>query len=148
MNCPYCNHIDTKVTDSRDTGGSIRRRRECLNCNRRFTTYEYIEMAPMFVIKKDGRREKFDRCKIKNGMMKALEKRPISTEKIEDMVDAIEEKIRRVGKDEIETSVIGEFVMETLKEVDHVAYIRFASVYRQFTDVTSFEKEVKNLTEK
>jgi transcriptional repressor NrdR len=148
MNCPYCNHIDTKVTDSRDTGGSIRRRRECLHCNRRFTTYEYIEMAPMFVIKKDGRREKFDRCKIKNGMMKALEKRPISTEKIEDMVDAIEEKIRRVGKDEIETSVIGEFVMETLKEVDHVAYIRFASVYRQFTDVTSFEKEVKNLTEK
>ena len=148
MNCPYCNHIDTKVTDSRDTGGSIRRRRECLHCNRRFTTYEYIEMAPMFVIKKDGRREKFDRCKIKNGMMKALEKRPISTEKIEDMVDAIEEKIRRVGKDEIETSVIGEFVMETLKEVDHVAYIRFASVYRQFTDVPSFEKEVKNLTEK
>ena len=148
MNCPYCNRSDTKVTDSRDTGGSIRRRRECLSCSKRFTTYEYIEMAPLFVIKKDKRREKFDRCKIKNGMMKALEKRPISTEKIEDMVDAIEEKIRRVGKDEIETSVIGEFVMETLKEVDHVAYIRFASVYRQFTDVTSFEKEVKNLTEK
>jgi transcriptional repressor NrdR len=148
MNCPYCNHSDTKVTDSRDTGGSIRRRRECLHCNRRFTTYEYIEMAPLFVIKKDGRREKFDRCKIKNGMMKALEKRPISTEKIEDMVDAIEEKIRRVGKGEIETKLIGEYVMEALKEVDHVAYIRFASVYRQFTDVTSFEKEVKNLTEK
>jgi transcriptional repressor NrdR len=105
-------------------------------------------MAPLFVIKKDGRREKFDRCKIKNGMMKALEKRPISTEKIEDMVDAIEEKIRRVGKGEIETKLIGEYVMEALKDVDHVAYIRFASVYRQFTDVTSFEKEVKNLTEK
>jgi transcriptional repressor NrdR len=105
-------------------------------------------MAPLFVIKKDKRREKFDRCKIKNGMMKALEKRPISTEKIEDMVDAIEEKIRRVGKEEIETKLIGEYVMEALKEVDHVAYIRFASVYRQFTDVTSFEKEVKNLTEK
>jgi transcriptional repressor NrdR len=148
MNCPYCNHSDTKVTDSRDTGGSIRRRRECLHCNKRFTTYEYIEMAPLFVIKKDGRREKFDRCKIKNGMMKALEKRPISTERIEDMVDAIEEKIRRVGKEEIETKLIGEYVMEVLKEVDHVAYIRFASVYRQFTDVTSFEKEVKNLTEK
>jgi len=148
MNCPYCNHSDTKVTDSRDTGASIRRRRECLHCNKRFTTYEYIEMAPLFVIKKDGRREKFDRCKIKNGMMKALEKRPISTEKIEDMVDQIEEKIRRVGKGEIETKLIGEYVMAALKEVDHVAYIRFASVYRQFTDVTSFEKEVKNLTEK
>jgi transcriptional repressor NrdR len=148
MNCPYCNHSDTKVTDSRDTGGSIRRRRECLHCSKRFTTYEYIEMAPLFVIKKDKRREKFDRCKIKNGIMKALEKRPISTEKIEDMVDAIEEKIRRVGKEEIETKLIGEYVMEALKEVDHVAYIRFASVYRQFTDVTSFEKEVKNLTEK
>ncbi len=148
MNCPYCNHTDTKVTDSRDTGGSIRRRRECLHCNKRFTTYEYIEMAPLFVIKKDGRRERFDRNKIKNGMMKALEKRPISTEKIEDMVDHIEEKIRREGKDEIDTATIGELVMEELKEVDHVAYIRFASVYRQFTDVTSFEKEVKNLTEK
>ncbi len=148
MNCPYCNHTETKVTDSRDTGGSIRRRRECLRCNKRFTTYEYIEMAPLFVIKKDGRRERFDRNKIKNGMMKALEKRPISTEKIEDMVDHVEEKIRREGKDEIDTATIGEFVMEELKEVDHVAYIRFASVYRQFTDVTSFEKEVKNLTEK
>jgi transcriptional repressor NrdR len=105
-------------------------------------------MAPLFVIKKDGRREKFDRCKIKNGMMKALEKRPISTEKIEDMVDAIEEKIRRVGKGEIETKLIGEYVMAALKDVDHVAYIRFASVYRQFTDVTHFEQEVKNLTEK
>ena len=93
MNCPYCNHADTKVTDSRDTGGSIRRRRECLRCNKRFTTYEYIEMAPLFVIKKDGRRERFDRNKIKNGMMKALEKRPISTEKIEDMVDHIMGKV-------------------------------------------------------
>jgi transcriptional repressor NrdR len=148
MNCPYCNHADTKVTDSRDTEASIRRRRECLRCNKRFTTYEYIEMAPLFVIKKDGRREKFDRCKIKNGMMKALEKRPISTEKIEDMVDQIEEKIRRTGKGEIETKLIGEEVMAALKEVDHVAYIRFASVYRQFTDVTHFEQEVKNLTEK
>jgi transcriptional repressor NrdR len=148
MNCPYCNHSDTKVTDSRDTIAGIRRRRECLRCNKRFTTYEYIEMAPLFVIKKDSRREKFDRCKIKNGMMKALEKRPISTEKIEDMVDQIEEKIRRTGKGEIETKLIGEYVMAALKEVDHVAYIRFASVYRQFTDVTHFEQEVKNLTEK
>jgi len=148
MNCPYCNHIDTKVTDSRDTERSIRRRRECLSCNKRFTTYEYIEMAPLFVIKKDGRRERFDRAKIRNGMEKALEKRPISHEKIEEMIEGIEEKIRRGGKEEIETSLIGEYVMDALKEVDHVAYIRFASVYRQFTDVTSFEKEVKNLIEK
>lgn len=149
MNCPYCSHIETKVTDSRDTGSyTIRRRRECLNCNKRFTTYEAIEMSPLYVIKKDGRREKFDRFKIKNGINKALEKRPISQEKIEEMLDSIEEKIRRAGKEEIETSIIGEYVMDALKAVDHVAYIRFASVYRQFTDVESFEKEVKNLIEK
>jgi transcriptional repressor NrdR len=105
-------------------------------------------MAPMFAIKKDGRRERFDRCKIRNGIEKALEKRPITNEKIEQMIDDIEGRIRRVGKEEIDTSLIGEYVMDALKEVDHVAYIRFASVYRQFTDVTSFEKEVKNLTEK
>jgi len=102
-------------------------------------------MSPLFVIKKDGRREKYDRNKIKNGIMKAIEKRPVSHEKIEEMLDTIEEKIRRYGKDEIDTSVIGEYVMEVLKQVDQVAYIRFASVYRSFTDVTSFEKEVKNL---
>ncbi|MDH7517841.1 MAG: transcriptional regulator NrdR [Candidatus Thermoplasmatota archaeon] len=146
MNCPYCNHIESKVTDSRDTGKySIRRRRECLKCGKRFTTYESIEMEPLYVIKKDGRREKFDRNKIKNGIMKALEKRPISHEKIDEIVDSIEEKIRRCGKEEVETSLIGEYVMETLKQVDHVGYIRFASVYRSFTDVNSFEKEVKNL---
>ena len=146
MKCPYCNNPDTKVTDSRDTETlSIRRRRECLNCNRRFTTYEYIEMSPLYVIKKDGRREKYDRIKIKNGIMKAIEKRPVSHEKIEEMLDTIEENIRRNGKDEIETAVIGEYVMDVLKQVDQVAYIRFASVYRSFTDVTSFEKEVKNL---
>ena len=148
MNCPYCNHIETKVADSRDTGNyTIRRRRECLKCNRRFTTYEHIEMAPVYVIKKDGRREKFERNKIKNGLLKALEKRPIGHEKIEEILDAIEEKIRRCGKEEIESKVIGEYVMDALKETDQVAYIRFASVYRSFTDVTSFEKEVKNLIE-
>jgi len=146
MNCPYCNHIETKVTDSRETGNySIRRRRECLKCNRRFTTYEHIEMQPIYVIKKDGRREKFERAKIKRGIEKALEKRPIGYEKIEEMLDMIEEKIRRCGREEIESSVIGEYVMETLRETDQVAYIRFASVYRSFTDVTSFEEEVKNL---
>jgi transcriptional repressor NrdR len=146
MECPYCHHIETKVTDSRDTGTlSIRRRRECLKCNRRFTTYEYIELAPIYVKKKDGRLEKFDRNKIKKGIMKALEKRPIDSEKIEEIVVSIDEKIRRTGKEEIESKQIGEYVMSILKEVDHVAYIRFASVYRSFTDLSSFEKEVKNL---
>jgi len=148
MNCPYCNHPETKVTDSRDTGNySIRRRRECLQCNKRFTTYEHIEMAPVYVIKKDGRRETFERKKIKTGITKAMEKRPISHEDIELMLDRIEEKIRRCGREELESSQIGEYVMEELKKTDHVAYIRFASVYRSFTDLTSFEKEVKNLIE-
>ncbi len=148
MECPYCHHIETKVTDSRETGTlSIRRRRECLKCNKRFTTYEYIELTPIHVKKKDGRLEKFDRNKIKKGIMKALEKRPIDSEKIEEIVVSIEEKIRRTGKEEIESKIIGEYVMNILKEVDHVAYIRFASVYRSFTDVSSFEKELKTLTE-
>ena len=148
MECPYCSHIDTKVTDSRDTGSyTIRRIRECLNCNKRFTTYEYVEMNPVLIIKKDGRREKFDRNKIKNGIMKALEKRPVSHEKIEEIINKIEEKIRRSGKEEIESKVIGEFVMYELKETDQVAYIRFASVYRSFADITFFQKEIKNLTE-
>ncbi len=146
MECPYCHHIETKVTDSRDTGTlSIRRRRECLKCNKRFTTYEYIELTPIYVKKKDGRLEKFDRNKIKKGIMKALEKRPIDSEKIEEIIVTIEEKIRRIGKEEIESKLIGEYVMNKLKEVDHVAYIRFASVYRSFADLSSFEKEVKNL---
>jgi transcriptional repressor NrdR len=148
MECPYCHHIETKVTDSRDTGTlSIRRRRECLKCNKRFTTYEYIELTPVYVKKKDGRLEKFDRNKIKNGIMKALEKRPVNTEEVEEILNTIEEKIRRNGTEEIESKKIGEYVMECLKETDHVAYIRFASVYRSFTDVSSFEEEVKNLIE-
>ncbi|KYK25373.1 ATPase [Thermoplasmatales archaeon SG8-52-4] len=148
MECPYCHYIETKVTDSRDTGTlSIRRRRECLKCNKRFTTYEYIELTPIYVKKKDSRLEKFDRNKIKNGIMKALEKRPIDHDKIEEIVNSIEEKIRRTGKEEIESKLIGEFVMEKLKETDHVAYIRFASVYRSFTDISSFQEEVKNLIE-
>jgi len=147
MNCPYCQNLETKVTDSRDTGTyTIRRRRECLKCNKRFTTYESIEMAPLYVIKKDGRREKFDKTKIKNGIIKALEKRPIGHDTIEELVDSVEEKIRRCGREEIESSIIGEYVMDLLKKTDKVAYIRFASVYRSFTDVSSFEKEVKNLT--
>lgn len=148
MECPFCQNNETKVTDSRDTGAlSIRRRRECLNCGKRFTTYEHIELQPIYVIKKDGRREKFDRAKIKTGISKALEKRPVSHEKIDEMIEKIEERIRRTGNEEIETSMIGEYVMDELKEVDHIAYIRFASVYRSFTDLSSFEKEVKNLIE-
>jgi len=104
-------------------------------------------MTPVYIAKKDGRREKFDRNKIKKGIMKALEKRPVGHDQIEEMLDSIEEKIRRVGKEEIESSVIGEYVMNALKEIDHVAYIRFASVYRCFADITSFEREIKNLTE-
>jgi transcriptional repressor NrdR len=147
MKCPYCSHIETKVTDSRDTGVfTIRRRRECLDCGKRFTTYEYIEMHPLYVIKKDGRREKFDKNKIRNGIQKAIEKRPVNHEKVEEIVDKIEEKIRRNGSEEIGSKEIGEYVMDILKELDHVAYIRFASVYRRFTDVSSFEKEIKNLT--
>ena len=147
MECPYCNHLETKVTDSRDTGSfTIRRRRECLSCNKRFTTYEYIEMNPVLIIKKDGRREKFSKNKIKNGIMKALEKRPVSHEKVEEIIDKIEEKIRKSGKEEIESKDIGEYVMEELKDTDQVAYIRFASVYRSFADITFFQKEIKNLT--
>jgi len=147
MECPYCHNIETKVTDSRDTGTlSIRRRRECLKCGKRFTTYEYIELTPLYVIKKDGRREKFDRNKIRKGIEKALEKRPVSHEKIEEILEGIEEKIRRTGSEEIESTEIGEFVMDALKVTDHVAYIRFASVYRSFADVSSFEEEIKNLT--
>ena len=147
MQCPYCHHIETKVTDSRDTGVfTIRRRRECLDCGKRFTTYEYIEMQPLYVVKKDGRREKFDRNKIKNGILKAIEKRPVNHEQVEEILDNIEEKIRRNGSEEINSKDIGEYVMDSLKELDHVAYIRFASVYRSFTDVSSFEEEIKNLT--
>jgi len=147
MECPYCHNIETKVTDSRDTGAlSIRRRRECLKCGKRFTTYEHIEMQPIYVIKKDGRREKFERQKIRHGIEKACEKRPVSQEKIEELIEKIEERTRRSGKEEIESKQIGEYVMEALKETDHVAYIRFASVYRSFADISSFEKEIKNLT--
>lgn len=146
MECPYCHNQETKVTDSRDTGSlSIRRRRECLDCGKRFTTYEYIELTPLYVTKKDGRREKFDRNKIRKGIEKALEKRPVGHEKIEEILDQIEENIRRNGSEEIDSKAIGEYVMEALKQVDHVAYIRFASVYRSFADIESFEEEIKNL---
>jgi len=116
-----------------------------VECKRRFTTYERVELTPVYIIKKDGRREKFNREKLKVGVMKALEKRPIELEKVEELIDSLEEKVRMVGRREIESSKLGEFVMEALKGLDEVAYIRFASVYRSFADITSFEEELRNL---
>jgi len=146
MNCPYCTHLETKVTDSRDTGDfTIRRRRECLKCGKRFTTYERIEHSPIYVVKKDGRKEKYDREKVKKGIMRALEKRTNSSEDVEKMLDRIEKRIRQSGDEEVPSKVVGGFVMSELRDLDQVAYIRFASVYRSFADVTSFEEEVHNL---
>ena len=144
MLCPYCSHADTKVTDKRDADGATRRRRECLKCEKRFSTRENVEWSEMRVVKKDGRREAFNREKIKTGIMRACEKRPVSDAGIEKMITKIEEKLRKRGK-EVSTSMVGEFVSNELKKVDSVAYIRFASVYRDFTDVSDFKKEIKEL---
>jgi transcriptional repressor NrdR len=144
MLCPYCSHADTKVTDKRDADGGTRRRRECLKCEKRFSTRENVEWSEMRVVKKDGRREAFNREKIKTGVMRACEKRPVSDADIEKMITKIEEKLRKRGK-EVSTTMIGEFVSNELKKVDSVAYIRFASVYRDFTDVSDFKKEIKEL---
>lgn len=144
MQCPFCSHAETKVTDKRDTDSITRRRRECLKCGRRFSTRETVEWSELRVIKKDGRREPFDRIKIMTGIRKACEKRPVSEEQIEAMTNRIEERVRKKGK-EIKTSVIGELVSHELRKVDKVAYIRFASVYRDFTDVSDFKKEIKSL---
>jgi len=144
MRCPFCKS-DTKVTNKRDGEGITRRRRECLKCKKRFTTYEKIEAINLRVIKKNGTRELFDSEKIKRGLIKALEKRPISTEKIEEAVKEIENKIITSGKKEIKTETIGEMVMKQLKKMDKIAYIRFASVYREFKDIADFKKEIKSL---
>ncbi|MCX7902980.1 MAG: transcriptional regulator NrdR [Caloramator sp.] len=147
MKCPFCNHIETKVLDSRPTedNTSIRRRRECLNCNRRFTTYEKVEDIPVYVIKKDGRREPFDKRKILIGVLKSCEKRPISIGKIEELVNEIEKQVYNTMRQEIESSLIGELVMKKLKDLDDVAYVRFASVYRQFKDINTFLEELQKL---
>ncbi len=147
MKCPYCSHPETGVIDSRETLDLevTRRRRECEGCKKRFTTYERVEMENLLVIKRNGTRQSFDREKIKRGILHACEKRPISAEKIEETVRKIEGQIRNRGKSEVSTALIGEMVMKHLKKLDDVAYIRFASVYRQFTDVASFEKEIKEL---
>ncbi|MCA9399044.1 MAG: transcriptional regulator NrdR [Candidatus Omnitrophica bacterium] len=150
MKCPSCSHTETKVVDSRlsGDGASIRRRRECLECQHRFTTYEYVEQVPLMVVKRDGRRQPFDRERIVSGLIKACEKRPISIEKIEELTLDIERSIQRKFDREIGTKDIGEMVMEKLAELDEVAYVRFASVYRQFKDVNQFMSELKLMLDK
>jgi len=147
MKCPYCSSTETRVLDKRETADQqiTRRRRECLRCGKRFTTYERIEMPDIVVIKKDKRRELFNREKLKTGIVKACSKRPISMDTIENIVDDIERKLRQYKKNEIKSSLIGEMVIKKLRTLDKVAYIRFASVYRDFNDISSFEKELNNL---
>ena len=150
MRCPYCNHNEDKVIDSRETanGISIRRRRECINCGKRFTTYEYIEKIPLMVIKKDSRREPFDRNKILQGLIKASQKRPISMAQLESLVEEVEKEIQKKYDREIESKAIGELVIQRLARLDDVAYVRFASVYRQFKDVNEFMRELKDILSK
>lgn len=147
MKCPYCRELDSKVIDSRMTkeGNAVRRRRECLACEHRFTTYERIEEIPLVLIKKDGRRETFDRAKILAGMQRACEKRNISINTLEEFVDELERELQEMGEKEIPASVVGERVMNKLHELDDVAYVRFASVYREFKDVNDFMLELKDL---
>ena len=147
MRCPYCHHSHSKVLDSRatDEGASIRRRRECERCGRRFTTYERWEETPLMVIKKDGRREPFQRQKLLNGLLKACEKRPIPLSVLEQVVDDIEREVRQRGDTEVTSRQIGEGIMEALRTIDEVAYVRFASVYREFRDLTALLGEVEKL---
>jgi len=147
MKCPFCNHNEDRVIDSRETseGTAIRRRRECSACNKRFTTYEYVEKTPLMVIKKDSRREPFIREKILSGVRSACQKRPISTEKIEKVVSEIEAEIQKKFDQEVESRFIGELVMERLSKIDDVAYVRFASVYRQFKDINQFMRELRDI---
>ena len=147
MKCPYCNAQDTKVIDSRpaDDNSSIRRRRQCEKCGKRFTTYEKLETMPLMVIKKDRSRETYDRSKIESGIIHSCHKRPVSTQQINAMIDEIENQIFNMEEKEVETTVIGEVVMRKLKQLDEVAYVRFASVYREFKDVNTFMEELGKL---
>jgi len=147
MRCPFCGHIEDKVVDSREAkdGDSIRRRRECLECGRRFTSYERIDQIPYMVVKKDGKRESFDRKKVLAGLMRACEKRPISMTQLESIVDEIEKELQDSSDREIPTSDIGKIIMRRLKAMDKVAYVRFASVYLEFEDVSAFMIELKDL---
>lgn len=147
MKCPYCGFLNDRVIDSRESedGSHIRRRRECLRCEKRYTTYEEIEEKPLIVVKKDGRREKFTREKIFSGIQKACEKRPISTEQISKIVDEIEQELRQRFEKEVLSKDIGNLIVEKLRNLDEVAYVRFASVYRQFKDISEFKKEVEKI---
>ena len=149
MKCPYCSHSESKVVDSRpaEEGNSIRRRRECLACRKRFTTYEIVESLPLVVVKKDGSRQSFDRNKLLSGLIRACEKRPVPYSALEEMIDEIEQVLQNKMEREIPSSEIGELVMERLKKVDEVAYVRFASVYRQFKDINTFMLELSKLLE-
>ncbi len=150
MRCPYCNDPESKVVDSRptDEGGSIRRRRECLACQKRFTTYETIEQMPMFVVKRDGSRQQFDKSKILNGLFRACEKRRVPLQQLEAVADEIEQSLQNSLEREVTTKAIGELIMERLKEIDQVAYVRFVSVYRSFEDIESFMAELTSLKDK
>ena len=149
MKCPFCGHTDSRVIDSRptDEDSRIRRRRECIQCGKRFTTYEIVESLPIVVVKKDKSREPFDRNKVLGGLLRACEKRPVSLERLEKAVDDIEAQIQNSLEREVSTHKIGEYVMEQLMHIDDVAYIRFASVYRRFQDVNSFMREINNFLE-
>ena len=147
MKCPFCNYNEDKVVDSRETseGLAIRRRRECLNCGKRYTTYESVEKMPLMVVKKDGRREAFNRQKILNGLLLSCQKRPVSMEKLEDLVSEVEAEIQKKFEQEVEARQVGEIVIEKLAALDDVAYVRFASVYRQFKDVNQFMRELRDI---
>ena len=150
MRCPYCSSGDTKVIDTREAGDTdvTRRRRECLKCSKRFTTYERVEAAELIVVKKDKRRERFDRQKLMRGLLKACEKRPVKQEKVEKVLDDIESDLRKMDSTEIPSRFIGELAMEKLKDIDEVAYVRFASVYRRFKDATQFINEIEDFIKK
>ena len=151
MKCPFCGYVDSKVIDSRpaEDGTTIRRRRECLDCQKRFTTYEIIERMPLVVIKRDGSRQSFDRVKVINGVVRACEKRPVSMSQIESLADEVEQELRGRLESEVQSERIGEMVMTRLKDLDEVAYVRFASVYRSFKDIETFMEELaKILNEK
>lgn len=148
MQCPFCENIEDKVLESReiDEGRAIRRRRECTSCHGRFTSYERVEEKPLLVIKRDGRREQFSRDKVRSGIRRACEKRPVSSDLVELMLDEIEKEIHRVDGREVMSSKIGELVMAKLQQADKIAYVRFASVYRKFEDISEFIKEIKGIT--
>ncbi len=145
MNCPYCGYDDSRVIDSRDVDEGVRRRRQCLKCESRFTTYERVVPVSLFVIKKDNRRELFDRQKVLNGIRKACEKRPLPADTVDKLADDIEAELYRLGRAEVASQIIGDMVMRRLRDLDHIAYIRFASVYREFADITALKEEVETL---